>query len=131
MIDIRHAAQRLGGEVRGRNQIVCPGPGHSPNDRSLSVKLYYGVPDGFVVHSFAGDDPIVCRDHVRERLGLSAWQPSRRERSYTIRSDNQQTDGELQPMTVEELERIERAVALWNDAADPCGTAVEGYLHSR
>jgi AAA domain len=28
-----------------------------------------------VVHSFAGDDPIVCRDYVRENAGLPAFQP--------------------------------------------------------
>jgi hypothetical protein len=28
------------------------------------------APDGFLVHSFAGNDPIICKDHVRERLGL-------------------------------------------------------------
>src|SRR5262249_38802886 len=45
-------------------------PGHSAGDRSLSVKLDSAAPDGFLVHSFAGDDPIVCRDYVRQKLGL-------------------------------------------------------------
>lgn len=67
-------ARRLGGEVSGRASIVCPGPGHSRRDRSLSVRLSAEAPDGFIVHSFAGDDPLVCRDHVRERLGLPLWQ---------------------------------------------------------
>jgi hypothetical protein len=26
-------------------------------------------PSGFLTHSFAGDDPLKCRDHVKERLG--------------------------------------------------------------
>jgi hypothetical protein len=60
---------------------VCPGPGHSLADRSLSVKI---IPtntagDGFVVHSFAGDDPMQCRDYVRERLGLPSWRPHQAE----------------------------------------------------
>jgi Toprim-like len=28
------------------------------------------APDGFLVHSFAGDDAIACRDYVRKKLGL-------------------------------------------------------------
>jgi hypothetical protein len=29
---------------------------------------------GFLVHSFSGDDPIKCRDHVRNRLGLPEFE---------------------------------------------------------
>src|ERR1019366_7080615 len=29
---------------------------------------------GFVVHSFAGDDPLQCKDHVRDKLGIR-WEP--------------------------------------------------------
>jgi RecA-family ATPase len=39
----------------------------------LSVKLDSNAPDGFLVHSFAGDDPIACRDHVREKAGLEPF----------------------------------------------------------
>jgi hypothetical protein len=35
------------------------------------------APDGFSVHSHAGDDPIVCRDYVREKAGLPAFEPKR------------------------------------------------------
>src|SRR5262245_6230598 len=73
---IKRIAELLGGEVRG-NQVVCPGPQHSDGDRSLSVKLDGTAPDGFVVHSFAGDDPIACRDHVRSKLGLPELKPKR------------------------------------------------------
>jgi putative DNA primase/helicase len=60
-------AKLLGGDVRS-GEVVCPGPGHSRGDRSLAVKF---SPDGnFVCHSFAADDAIVCRNYVRERLGL-------------------------------------------------------------
>jgi hypothetical protein len=62
-------AHALGGEASG-NSVMAPGPGHSQHDRSLSVTLDANAPDGFLVHSFAADDPIVCKDHVRERLGL-------------------------------------------------------------
>jgi RecA-family ATPase len=82
-LDIRQLAAALDGEVSG-NQILAPGPGHSKRDRSLSVKPDAEAAEGFVVHSFAGDDPIVCRDHVRERAGLPAFKPNgsgRRHRS--------------------------------------------------
>ena len=63
-------ASALGGQLNG-DQILAPGPGHSSSDRSLSVKLSSNAVDGFVVHSFAGDDPMACRDHVRARVGIS------------------------------------------------------------
>src|SRR5262245_15328431 len=74
MIDIRHAAQLLGGEVAGR-QVLCPGVGHSRADRSLAVRFEPWAPEGFVVHSFAGDDVLAARDHIRDKLGLPAWKP--------------------------------------------------------
>ena len=72
---IHQMAQALGGKVSG-GQVLAPGPGHSPADRSLSVKPDPDAPEGFVVHSFAGDDPIACRDYVRDRLGLPKWKPN-------------------------------------------------------
>jgi AAA domain len=65
-------AAALGGEI-SNGQVLAPGPGHSAADRSLAVKLDTNAPDGFLTHSFAGDDPIVCRDYVREKAGLGAF----------------------------------------------------------
>ncbi len=65
----------LHGDMQGANACLIPGPGHGPDDRSLSVKDDPRNPDGFVVKSFAGDDPVACRDHVRDALGLPAWKP--------------------------------------------------------
>ena len=70
-------AKALGGEVSGA-EVVAPGPGHSAADRSMSVKPDAGAEAGFIVHSFAGDDPIVCRDYVRERLGLRPFEPTQK-----------------------------------------------------
>ena len=75
MIDLQTLRRTLGGEVNGSG-LLCPGPGHSTADRSLSVKLDSSAPDGFFVHSFAGDDPIVCRDYVRIKAGLPAFKPN-------------------------------------------------------
>jgi hypothetical protein len=62
----------LGGEI-SNGKVRAPGPGHSDADRSLLVSLSDSDPAGFVVHSFAGDDPIQCKDYVRERLGMPKW----------------------------------------------------------
>jgi hypothetical protein len=67
--DLRALARLLGGEISG-SQILAPGPGHSPRDRSLCVRLSATAPDGFVIFSHANDDFAACRDFVRERLGL-------------------------------------------------------------
>ena len=66
---IAKIAELLGGDVQGA-EVLCPGPGHSAGDRSLSVKPDPADREGFVTHSFAGDDWKDCRDHVRTKLGL-------------------------------------------------------------
>jgi hypothetical protein len=76
-ITVERLHRALGGEItRGKNgpQVLCPGPGHSKQDRSLAV-MPATDGDGFVVHSHAGDDAIVCKDHVRSKLGLPSFQP--------------------------------------------------------
>jgi hypothetical protein len=60
-------ARLLGGEVRG-DAVVCPGPGHSPKDRSLSVKV--GKDGEPICFSHCGDDPFVCKDFARSLLGF-------------------------------------------------------------
>src|ERR1700730_18871273 len=66
---LRSWAQALGGEVAGCG-VICPSPGHSAKDRSLSVTPSATSPSGFLVHSFTGADSIVCLDYVRAKLGL-------------------------------------------------------------
>src|SRR5262245_23326097 len=136
-LNLRAIARALGGEVSGR-RVLAPGPHHCPKDRSLCVSLAPTTPSGFLVHSFAGDDPIQCKDYVRARLGLSAWQPGdeqdRRVHLSRIKdwdrtiSDNQPN---LRERTEDDLLRIKRAQALWNEAADPRGTRAVQYLMTR
>jgi hypothetical protein len=73
-LSLSEIAKQLGGEVSG-GSALCPGPGHSVADRSLSVMLSSTAPDGFVVKTFTADDINLCRDHVRVRLGLAPFQP--------------------------------------------------------
>jgi hypothetical protein len=69
-------AEALGGDVNN-GEVLAPGPGHSAADRSLSLKLDSEAPDGFLVHSFANDDRIACRDYVRQKLGLPKFEPKK------------------------------------------------------
>ena len=90
----RTVYQALGGEPASSraNSFNVPGPGHSKADRSLSVTDDPANPDGFVVFSHAGDDPIACRDYVRRAAGLPAFEPMRGERpvdpEYVYRDQN-------------------------------------------
>jgi putative DNA primase/helicase len=136
-LDLRAIARALGGEVSGR-RVLAPGPQHSPKDRSLCVSLAPAMTGGFLVHSFAGDDPIQCKDYVRARLGLPAWQPGdeqdRRVHLSRIKDwDRAIADSQanLRERTEDDLLRIKRAQALWNEAADPRATMAAQYLMTR
>lgn len=75
-MDARSLARALGGEASG-NSVLAPGPGHKPNDRSLSVKLDPSSPDGFVVHSFSPRNTVnECRDHVRKLANMEPFKPN-------------------------------------------------------
>jgi hypothetical protein len=81
---IREVASLLGGDVAGPDRVQCPGPGHSPQDRSLSIKLDRDAPDGFVTYSHAGDDALKCKDYVRAKIGIDEWKPRKPETERKI-----------------------------------------------
>jgi putative DNA primase/helicase len=130
-LEVRALARALSGEVSGRNHILAPGPGHSRQDRSLSVKLDQEAPDGFLVKSFAGDDPIACRDHVRAAAGLPAWAPSSKGRGIMPRPVV------IVPAEPDEEEKRKaawlqsRVLTMWNEGRDPRGSIVQTYLEGR
>ena len=74
--DLRLAGHLLGGELVSEDTVLCPGPGHDRQDRSLSVKFDSEAPEGFLTHSFAADDWRVCREHVRQCLHLGVFEVS-------------------------------------------------------
>ena len=113
-------AHALGGDVVGR-QVLCPGPGHSQRDRSLSVTISATSPDGFVVYSHAGDDWRDCRDHVRARLGLPAPEPRPHQPVTPRRFD----DDERRRRNAEAAERI------WHEAVHIEGTPGAAYFYKR
>ena len=135
LLDLRSIARALGGEISGR-QILAPGPGHSRGDRSLSVRIEPEAPDGFLVHSFAGDDPIICKNYIRRQLGPPEWEPGderdrRIDASQRARFDRTAIDREavMRPRTEDDHVRVERAVAIWKEGSDPRRTLAETYLN--
>jgi hypothetical protein len=119
---LRALARALGGEISG-HEVLCPGPGHGPRDRSLSVKLSATSPDGFVAHSFANDDFMACRDYVRQKLGLPPWAPGT------------QDPGAKRPAPSKSKPSAATTAAdawsLWRQGVDPRGTPAEAYLGAR
>jgi hypothetical protein len=119
LFEIHAIAKNLGGEVTGRDSANVPGPGHSPADRSLSIKLNLRAPGGFVVYSHAGDNPIECRNYVCAKLGLLTRQRGEYRRAPLIVTDGGNMD---------EARRKALALKLWREAIDPAGSIVERYL---
>ena len=117
MFALKELARLLDGDVSG-SQVVAPGPGHSRKDRSLSVRLSPFAPDGFIVFSHAGDDWRVCRDYVRERLGLPREECQRRPSEVRIRL----------PQTRPEDDGRYRALTLWRRRQPIVGSVAERYL---
>ena len=118
---IQEIARIMGGEVHG-SQASVPGPGHSTKDRSLSIKLDPAVPDGFLVHSFAGDDPFACKDYVRKKIGLPCRQDRRHRRikRAPLKSEaNHPSHAEHQ---------LKKARWLWSIRKSPQKSPVESYL---
>jgi putative DNA primase/helicase len=124
MLSLRSIAVALGGEVVA-GQVLAPGPGHSRKDRSLSVRPAGATRDGFICHSFTGENWKICHDYVRERLGLPSdhWKRDRPRPALRVAEPSARTDGHDN--------RTDVAIALWRASVDPRGTLVQKYLTSR
>jgi len=129
MIDAHSLAHALDGDVTGQNRVLAPGPGHSRKDRSLAVSITH---DGFKVHSFAGDDWQVCRDYVRERLGLPEWQ-SRQDKQPSFRDRGKRRQASETSRVPEQQEpwKIAHVARVWRDAKPISDTLAHRYLESR
>ena len=101
---LRAWARALGGDVSGA-QVLCPGPGHSASDRSLSVKIGKDGQPFVYSHSHCGDDWQTCLDYVRQRLGLPAWRPNGHDSQTTVYEFRDPATGEVRY----HKERIDRA----------------------
>ena len=118
-LTLQELARALHGDVSG-HWINIPGPGHSSKDRTLGIRLSRRAPDGFLVNSFAGDDPEACRAHVTALLQqVSAGGPL--EIAYNERTDARYTT----------KDRTDFALKRWHQALPAAGTLVEIYFQSR
>ncbi len=121
MIDLRALSRVLGREVHGR-QILAPAMGHSPQDRSLSVRVDPAAPDGLLVHCFGRGDPLAEKDRVRTLLGIPRQTGERRRSAAPVPTlSSEPTD----------RDRTARALAIWSKSQHPRGTPVEPYLARR
>lgn len=130
MMDLRSAARALGGEVVGRG-IVCPGPYHSRQDRSLSILFDASAPGGFTLHSHAGDDFGVCRDLVRERLGITVdnIHSDFRVDAKVVASSRHVNDDNIH--NDKSLDRTALSLRIWREARQPAESPVARYLTRR
>jgi hypothetical protein len=119
MIDIRTIASILGGDVTGRDSANVPGPGHSKNDRSLSLRI--NSSSQIIVCSHAGDDWRVCKDYVLERRGLAKWDDDRISTRTPFVLINAGPDADKE-------KKKAAAIRIWNQSINPVGTLVEQYL---
>lgn len=117
--NLRDDARALGGEARGTG-ILCPGPGHSKGDRSLSLRRSVKSPIGYFVHSFAGDDFADCLDHVRHKLNLPEFEPG----AYKPPAPKEDPE----PESNEPQANTEYARKIWCEAKPITGTIAENYL---
>lgn len=98
----------------------------SQSHRSVSFhQNCFDSTDGFILHSFAGDSPLLCREHVRAALGLNR---SRTRDKQSLRPRSRRCIGVRDDSAAD---RLAVALRLWNEAQDPRGTIVANYLASR
>ncbi|MCJ2037615.1 toprim domain-containing protein [Methylobacterium sp. E-041] len=121
---LREMAHALGGEVAG-HQVLCPGPGHSARDRSVTVRPGPESPDGLRVHSHAGDDWRAVKDYIAGRLGLG------RERRGQAKPAPAPLSRVSPRAAGVDADRRRRALGVWYSVGNPTGTLVERYLASR
>jgi hypothetical protein len=118
-LDPRTIARIMGGDVTGRDSVLVPGPGHSKNDRSLSIKIDPAAPLGFRVNTFSHkDDWQTCRDYVCAALGL------KRDFIPPIRIAPP-------PQPAPRLVSSAFPLQLWSEAINARGTVAEKYLATR
>jgi putative DNA primase/helicase len=123
-VNLLQLARALGGDLF-QDRVLVPGPGHSHRDRSLSVWIDPYAPDGIRVHSFAGDDWRLCRDHVLSRLGPAPWAGrGRSERPAPARLTNVD-------QCHEDARKVAIALQIFHEAQDPRRSPVSLYLSRR
>jgi putative DNA primase/helicase len=126
-------ARRLGGKVYS-GRILCPGPGHSAKDASLSVWLERD--GGLHVHSFSGDQWTDCMDYVRSALNMPTFEPGkcRQTAAKDLRTPQERLAAALQAWEKDVADRRQDALSanrLWSRAVDPGGSIMVANYFSR
>jgi putative DNA primase/helicase len=122
MFDPRTIVSIMGGVVTGRDSCNVPGPGHGKADESLSIKVNARAPGGFIVFSHASDNPMECRDYVRDRLGLEPRKTGNQDRRKQFVVINQKPDENK-----EKMRRIALDI-IWQQSVSPAESIVAYYL---
>jgi putative DNA primase/helicase len=124
MLDLRDLVHQHGGDLyAGGRAAVIPGPGHSRQDRSLSLRL---SEDGerVIFHSFANDPP---RD-VMAYLGMEARHSDSRSNKEEWARQKRLREAEARRQEAADLVLCKR---IWAETSPIAGTAAEAYLWSR
>jgi len=127
----RDITKELGGDWAG-SYGLCPGPGHSPRDRSL--KVWDGPDQEIYVHSYAADDWREVRDWLRrqgllpDRRGSEQTDPVENERRRSrVRERQRQREKELKAAAAK---RTRAALDIfWSSGA--AGSDLGPYLRGR
>jgi hypothetical protein len=116
-ITLKEVAVAVGGNLNGK-WINVRAPGHTSGDHSLGFRFEPNAPDGFLLNSFAGDDPTTCRIHVKKLLRkLSTGDALAIEHLADARDNKAQA--------------CAASMQVWNEAVPAQGTLVEMYLAKR
>ncbi|MBI1198523.1 MAG: virulence-associated protein E [Phenylobacterium sp.] len=113
----------LGGDLyAGGRRANVPGPGHGPNDRSVSLLLTGGR---VVVHAFAGDD---WRDVLADLAARGLVAPDGRLPGAASGAPSGRAEA---PPTLPVRVRVEAARRLWAEARPVAATLAERHLARR
>jgi hypothetical protein len=135
MLNLQHAASCLPGGRVISGGVSFQGIGHRTGDMSARLLPDPDARNGYIVTSFAGDDPMMLRDYVDERCGLPRWEARARDREERIdpREVARHERAREQQRLARDAEaaiRAERVRRIWDEAErDPRGTLVERYLN--
>ncbi|KFL47032.1 hypothetical protein IL54_2454 [Sphingobium sp. ba1] len=107
MSELGKIAAAMGGEVTG-NRAIFPTPGHSAKDRGSWASIVPGAPDGVLIHSQNGGDPLAIKDELRAKGVLPRFEPQGDSWRVTGTYDYADADGTILYRTVRKEKAGER-----------------------
>lgn len=122
LVDLRDIVRERGGELyAGGRKAVVPGPGHSRNDRSLSLSL--GEGGRVLFNSFANDSVRDCMEYLGLEPGEGRQStPAERARERALREHERRTA---------EAADLALCRTIWDGSQRLDGSPAETYLWSR